>query len=430
MADKPTTPETPQGASQGSPKGGAGCAPQEARGAHHRSYRHRSAAGCIGWRAATFQRSAATAACAGAACAQTESAQMADNNRSGKQPKAPSARVGMPTLVAAISGAGIMFVVLIGLWLSGLVPVRNAEPTAPGAMDSKAIDALGQRLSKIEDTAGKLPASDPALAARIATADNAMKSLGLALTALNRRSDDVAANAANARERAEAAEKAVAELRASVQDAAKNTAAGLPPAELDDAQKRIAALEQSAKLARDDIAKTAATDTPARLALSAAALRDAVVSGAPFAAELAQAKSLGADDKALAPLEPFAATGIPTQIALAKELRVLMPILLNASNAQAPAGGFLERLQANAGKLVHKIPMDAPQGDDPSAVLARIEIAAANADIAAALADLNKLPDASRAPAQGWITKAQTRQTALDAARSFAADSARALGQR
>ena len=47
----------------------------------------------------------------------------------------------------------------------------------------------------------------------MAAADNAMKSLGLALAALNRRSDDIAANASQARERAEAAEKAVTELR-------------------------------------------------------------------------------------------------------------------------------------------------------------------------------------------------------------------------
>ena len=114
-------------------------------------------------------------------------------------------------------------------------------------------------------------------------------------------------------------------------------------------------------------------------------------------------KSLGADDKALAPLAPFAATGVPTRAALAQELRALIPAMLKASGAQAPAGGFLERLQANAGKLVRIRPVDAPPGDDAAALLARIEIAAANADIAAALADLGKLTDATRAPAQDWI---------------------------
>ncbi len=361
------------------------------------------------------------------------------NNGSGNYPKSPNARIGVPTLVAGLIGAAVMSIVLGALWLGGLVPVRYSESTTTvttRAMDSNAIDALGQRLSKIEGVAGKSPVSDPALAERVAAADNAMKALGLALTALNRRSDDVAANAANARERAEAADKAVTELRASVQDLPKNAAPGVAPAELDELQKRIAALEQSAKTTRDDIANTiaktstAATDTAARLVLSAAALRDAALSGAPFTAELAQAKLLGGDDKALVPLESFAATGLPAQSALAQELRALLPGMVKASGAQAPAGGFLERLEANASKLVHKIPMDAPVGDDAPAVLARIEIDATKADIAAALSDLGKLPDATRAPAQAWVAKAQARQTALDAARSFAADAARALGQK
>src|SRR5664280_2257850 len=165
-------------------------------------------------------------------------------------------------------------------------------------------------------------------------------------------------------------------------------------------------------------------------ALSAAGLRDAVASGVPFTAELAQAKSLGADDKVLAPLTPFAAPGVPTPPALAQELRALLPAMLKISGAQAPEGGFLERLQANAGKLVRIRPIDAPPGDDPSAVLARIEIDAAKADIPAALADIGKLTDATRAPAQAWVAKAQARQAALAAARQYAADTARALGPR
>ena len=130
------------------------------------------------------------------------------------------------------------------------------------------------------------------------------------------------------------------------------------------------------------------------------------------------------------PLAPFAAPGVPTPAVLAQELRALLPAMLNISGAQAPEGGFLERLQANAGKLVRVRPVDAPPGDDASAVLARIEIDAAKADIAAALADLGKLADATRAPAQAWFAKAQARQAALAAARQYAADTARALGPR
>ena len=66
----------------------------------------------------------------------------------------------------------------------------------------------------------------------------------------------------------------------------------------------------------------------------------------------------------------------------------------------------------------------------PSAVLARIEIDAAKADIAAALADLGKLPEATRAPAQAWIAKANARQAALAAARAISPPTRRARSGR
>jgi len=415
MADKRTTPETPAGAQPDAPQD-AGSGPR----------RKKRAAPTIDLTATEMPSPEAA------------SPPQPDPPPSAQEPRADPAGIRpgghiMATLVAGIVGAATVMLVLVALWLTGLLPVRYMASTDTGAqvsVDTKAIDTLTQRVNKIEGTISKLPAGDAGVAERLDAADSAMKSLGIALTALNRRSDDTAATASQARERADAAVKAVTDLRVSVQDAAKNSSAGVSPAELDALQKRMAALEQSAKVARDDIAKASSADIAARLALSAAGLRDAVVSGAPFAAELAQAKSLGADDKVLAPLTPFAAPGVPTPPALAQELRALLPAMLKISGAQAPEGGFLERLQANAGKLVRVRPVDAPPGDDPSAVLARLEIDAAKADIAAALADLGKLADATRAPAQAWIERAKARQAAFAAARQYAADTARALGPR
>lgn len=327
------------------------------------------------------------------------------------------------TLAAGLTGAVMVTLVMFALWLTGLVPIRYAGTTATRtrvsvlemevralrehpAADAKIIDVLTQRIGKLEETIAKLPASDPVTAERLSAADNAMKSLGIALTALNRRSDDVGASAVEARSRADAA-----------------TAA------LDPLDKRIAALEGAAKSASEQIARNSGADLAARLALSAAALRDAVVRGAPFAIELAAVKSLGGDSATLTPLEPFATSGTPSDTVLAQELDALIPAMLKASGAQAPSGGFLERLQANAGNLVRIRPVDEPLGDDQAAVLARIEVKAAHADIAGVLGDLAKLSDKARAPAEGWIKKAKTRQTALEATRTFAADTARALGK-
>jgi len=321
--------------------------------------------------------------------------------------------------IAGFSGAAVMTAVLSGLWFAGLVPARDG---GPAVADPASVAALSQRLTKIEASIANLPASDQGTSERLSAADNALKSLGIALTAINKRSDEVAANAAEARVRADASEKALTELRNSVQDLSKNSSAGLSPADVDSVQKRLAILEQ--------VVKNAPTDRGARLALSAAALRDTVVSGAPFTAELDEVKSLGAGEKALASLTPVAAAGIPQAPAMAQELHALIPAMQKVAGAQAPSGGFLDRLQANAGKLVRIRPLDAPAGDDAAAVLTRLDIESTRADIPAALADLEHLDPAVRAPAQAWIAKAQARQAALAAARQLAADTARALGKR
>jgi len=331
--------------------------------------------------------------------------------------KAPPATSGsLSRYIAGAAGAVTMTVILFGLWLTDLLPVRyEATPgsTQQLAADSKAIDAFSQRVSKIEESISKMQASGE----RLTAAENTLKS----------QSDAAVANAAQGRARADEAMTAVNDLRASI-DATKSSSGGISATDFDTLQQRIAVLEQSAKAAREEIAKTSSRDSAARQALSAAALRDAVVSGAPFAAELAQAKSLGAIDKEISVLEPFAATGIPSPAALAQELHNLLPAMVNLAGSQAPQGGFLERLQANAGKLVRIRPVDAPPSDDPLAVLSRIENDVAKSDVAAALADLGKLPNPIRAPAQGWISKAQAREDALKAARQYAADAARAIG--
>lgn len=350
------------------------------------------------------------------------------------------------TLAAGFVGAVIAAGALAALWFIGYVPARDSVAAVtqdriaalqtqlnelqrrPAAADGKAIETLSGRLGKIEQALANLPARDPAVGERLAAADNAVKSLGIALTALNKRNDDIAANADKAQQSADAAVKAVTELRANVQAMPKNSPAGISPAELESVQQRLAAVEQAAKQASGVAPKNTTVDNAARLALSAAALRDAVTSGAPFAAELTQVQSLGADGKSLAALGPFAAAGVPSDTALAYELSALMPAMLKASGTQAPSGDLLDRLQASAGRLVRVSPIDAPAGNDVSAVLARIEIDAAKANIAAALADLGKLPDKVRNVAVAWIERAKGRAAALDAARQIATDAARGLG--
>ncbi len=407
-------------------------------------------------------------------------------------PRATSVRstFNATTLAAGLGGVALVALALLGLLLTGTLPMHNDDasalqgrvaglekqlqelqnrpaptvdnkaidalsarigkieqtvaklPASNQAVDSKAIDALSARLAKIEQTMAKLPAGDPAVAQRLAAADSAMKSLGATVAALNKRIGDIDGNVTQALTRADAAEKAVADLQTSMTSAQKTVAdlqasmksappasTGASSADIAALEKRVAALEQTAQTAHQTVVENTAIDKAARLAVSAAVLRDAVVHGAPYAAELKAVQSLGAGDKALEPLAPFAANGVPSDKTLGQELAALIPAMLKTAGAPQPSKDFLSRLQANADRLVHIRPVNAPPGNDPSAVLARIEVDAANADISAALSELGKLPDKTRAPAAAWIEKVKARQAALAAARQLAADSARGLGQ-
>ena len=108
-------------------------------------------------------------------------------------------------------------------------------------------------------------------------------------------------------------------------------------------------------------ASAAGADRAVRLAVAASSLQGAVERGDPFAAELAVAEQFTADPNMLAPLKPFAAAGVPSAAALMRELSKLIQPMLSAERAAAAprAGdGFLDRLQANAERLVRIRPID------------------------------------------------------------------------
>lgn len=302
--------------------------------------------------------------------------------------------------ISVVSGAIAMAAIIAGLWFAGIAPSRQAA--APPSTAAPAAGIAGNVAARPEQT----------------------KSLGDSIAALSRRLDDIAATAQTAQKAAETASAAA--------DAAKNAAqTGVQRGDIDALTSRVAALESAVKSLTDDVAQRApsADDRAARLTVVAEALRAAVERGAPYQAELAAVKSLGADQTLTAALEPFAAGGLPTAAALAHELAALMPALLRASDAAPGDASFLERLEAHAERLVRVSPVDAPAGNDPAAVLARINLDAGRADIAAALADISVLPDAAKSLAADWVKKAEARQAAMAVARKIAAAALAALGK-
>lgn len=334
-----------------------------------------------------------------------------------------------PYAAGIVLGIVVAAAIVAGFWLAGFVPprqtavARSASPATPAATDE-----ISSRLEKIQQTL-QAPRSDETLAARIAAADAAAKLLGDSLAALTRRVDDVAASSQSAQAQGKAAE-------AAAEDAKNAAQAGASRTDIDALTARVAALESAVKSLTTEIAQRPASDNDAavRATVAAEALRAAVERGAPYEAELAAAKSFGADASATAALEPFAADGIPSAAALARELAALVPALQRAAESEPGGGSLLGRLEAHAQRLVRITPIDAaaapaPTGDDPTSVIARTNGDAARGDISGALADIARLPETERMLAAAWVKKAQAREAAIAASRRIAADALAALAK-
>ena len=194
--------------------------------------------------------------------------------------------------------------------------------------------------------------------------------------------------------------------------------------------RRMATLEDSLKGLQAAVSRPAPdVDRAARFAVAVLALRGAVERGDAFVAELAAVKPLVSDPASLAPLEPFAASGVPGTGALARELSSLAVALRKAPELEPQGGGLLDRLQAGAGKLVRIKPVDAPAAADAGDAIARVEVQTARGDLAGALAALGQLPAAERAAFEPWIRKAQGRTMAVEQVGQLAGAALDALGK-
>jgi hypothetical protein len=381
-----------------------------------------------------------------------EATEIPANSGAGAKARAPLAWLPVNLPWRWIGGGAAAAVILLGLYafgpdfsgrdssfaaldarLAGLeLQVRDlaARPTTPDG-DSGALAALAGRVAKLEAalSAPRPPGSDPALANRLSGLEGQLKALDEKIGIAARRSDDATTIAREARSRIDTLAATLDELS---QKVAQLSAQPVARGEVEALGNRIAVIERATKSLEAELGKrNAATagDNSVRASVVAAALAAAVERGDPFATELAALKALGVDAKALAPLEPFATSGVPTAAALSRELMGLVPALTKAAGTGGREGSYLDRLAANAQKLVRVGPAEDAPGDDPAAIVTRIQARATQSDIGGALAELAKLPAEARAPAQAWIEKAQARNAAAVASRKLAADALAALGK-
>ena len=316
--------------------------------------------------------------------------------------QAPASSIS-PWVIAPFSGVVAAAVVIAVGWMLGW-PAVQAPPATP-QVTSAVVDALNGRVAAVEARAGR-PVADPAMAARIDALEKSATSLRSDVANLRAQSDKTASALNDAK-----------------------SAPGTAAPDLSALNDRIAQLERASKSERAELAQQGAKiadakakdDKPLRFVVAAALLDVAVRHGDPYQSQLSAARSLAAKPDMLKPLDTFASSGIPTPVALSRELLNIVPKLSPPAETQTSGTGIVERLQAGASKLV-RIERTDGVGNDRGAIVTRVTAAALRNDFVEARRELKTLPEADRAPAQAWLDKADARDAALAASRKFADD--------
>ena len=177
-----------------------------------------------------------------------------------------------------------------------------------------------------------------------------------------------------------------------------------------DISQRVGALERT-----DTMAAGAAIGTQATV-LAVGQLREALRGTAPFAAELQAVGAVAAEDpeitKAIAALEPYAASGIPTLATLRRDFDRLAGEIARAARA-LEGDGWLEWAVNRLMSLVTvRRTTDSADLNSVDAVVARAETSLKAGDLMAAVEELEGLAGPPGAAAAPWLRGAQARLAA------------------
>jgi hypothetical protein len=317
------------------------------------------------------------------------------------------------SLLAALGGAFAALAIVALLWIAGLLPQR----ATPIATVNPAVEDIMSQLARTEAHIAALPsvAVDPALASRVNSVEQAIQasqsaqqSTVQALQALRRQ---------------------VEAMMASLDEIKSTPRAAAPSVDFAPLNQRIGELEQSIRALAQDTAQRkepVVLDAAVARLLVAQQLDGAIRAGAPFVPQLNAAKSSG-EATMLAALEPFAASGLPDDATLARELVALLPQLEPKTVTQPAPSGLIDRLEASASRLVRIKPVGDVAANDTGSVVARMAAAARRNDVAVARRELDRLDASLRAPAETWIKRYDARDAARKAAADFSAQALAAL---
>ncbi|WP_312798616.1 hypothetical protein [Tianweitania sp.] len=229
------------------------------------------------------------------------------------------------------------------------------------------------------------------------------------------------------------------ELAAQLQQLSQNGGSGGQPVDLQPLNGRIDALEQSLQAASQaatqagsadeqrlsELQQSLATlsqrveeranDPRLALAITASALKAAIDRGQPFQTEFDAYVAAAPNAPEADTLRGMAATGVPTRAEISSELTEATSAMVAAGKTEPENAGVVSRLWSSATDLVEVRPVGANvQGNEPGAIVARLEAAVQAGDYEKAIAEYDTLPAGSKSAGADFIAKVRARQAADD----------------
>ncbi|MGV2020660.1 mitofilin family membrane protein [Agrobacterium sp. 22-223-1] len=260
-------------------------------------------------------------------------------------------------IAAGIVGGLVALAAAGSMQYAGILPSFNA-----GRAGSEEIAALKTDLDSLRQQLASAPAADTsALEQRIATLEGAKGET----PQVDGLSEKIAALESTLQSERSAQASATAELT-----------------------RRLADAEAKINEPRDDI--------EVARAIASAALKAAIDRGGPFLTELDTLSKVTPDDPAIASLQSFAATGVPSRSELMQKFPDVANAMLSAVNQPDPNQGIMERLTESAFSLVKVRPVGNIEGETPEAKIARMENKLRNGDLQGAALEWNGLPDVAK----------------------------------
>ena len=342
-----------------------------------------------------------------------------------------TARQATPTPPAGKSSSGPFMSVLLGGVIAGGLGYLAAYYTEFGLFEQDQTDVLDQIAASLDEQSARLTEVEGRAEQSDSTelADGLRTEIGSVTDQISELADRLAAIEGEEGEIVlpdiAPLEERIAALESGADDGASNEQVAGLTSRIDElagqVEEQSATIGQQAQTLEEqraaiDEAEQIAQRETSRIAAqgSLSEIRVALESGEPYADAIGELESASGQDIPEALSAP-AGDGLPTLFALQEDFPQAARTALAASVGETAGDGTLDRLGAFLKSQTGARSLSEQEGDGADAILSRAEARLGEGDIAAAISEIERLPQAGQDALSDWTARARTRADAKSA---------------